>query len=198
MDKRFQEIIEKVKPISDSIYGSIYRCSLTLKDGTAIPCATLQSKTKLVELAKRRIKEEMAGKGRIGGPDPYGQIVSSFAAQGNNINDYDVASVAPSRFVPPLILLKQIHGETCMGWTGWVFEMKDGKLFAYGSSFHFEFLDLPEGYSFDDVAKVHNHSYLSSGGEIINLQQGALPPKDYAREKTFRERIFFTCFIEGI
>ncbi len=132
----------------------------------------------------------MTGKGALGGPDPYEQIVSNFAAKGNNINDYDVASVTPSKFAPPLSLLKQIYGETFMGWTGWVFEMKDGKLFAYGSGFHFEFFDLPEGYSFDDVAKVHNHSYLSSTGEIISLQQGALPPKDYAREKICRERIF--------
>ena len=198
MDKKFQEVVGKIEPLIDSIYGPIYRCSMILKDGTTIPCATLQSKSKLTELAKRRIKEEMSGKGKIGGPDSYGQIVSNFAAHGNNINDYDVASVGPSKFVLPIPLLNQIEGETFMGWTGWVFEMKDGKLFSYGSGFRFEFFDLPDGYSFDDVMKVHNHSYLSDNGELRSLQRGAMPPKEYTREKIFRERIFFTCYIDGI
>ncbi|HRE81472.1 MAG TPA: hypothetical protein PLN52_10510 [Opitutaceae bacterium] len=78
----------------------------------------LQSKAKQVELAKRRFKEEMSGKGRIGGPDPYGQVLSVFVASGNRVNDYDVASASPSLFAPPLALLEQIHGETTMSWRG--------------------------------------------------------------------------------
>jgi hypothetical protein len=198
MDKRFQEIVSKVEPIPDSIYGPRYRCSLSLKDGTEIPCAVLQSKAKLIELAKRRIKEEMSGHGKIAGPDPYGQILSSFVARGNCVNDYDVASVAPSRYAIPLSLLNQIHGETTMGWTGWVFEMKDGSRFAYGSSFLMEFFDVPEGQGFDDVAKVHNHSFLSPNGKLVSLEQGSRLPSNYSPEKIFRERIFFTCYIEGL
>lgn len=198
MDNRFQDILASVEPLPDAIYGPRYRCSLTLKDGTHIPCAILQSKAKLVELAKRRIKEEMAGKGRIGGPDPYGQIVSVFVAGGNRLNDFDVASVSPSRFAPPLSLLRQIHGETTMAWTGWVFEMHDGKRFAYGTSFTMEFFDLPEGYTFDDVTKVHNHSFVSAEGTLQSLQQGALLPADYRPENLLRERIYFTCNIDGI
>jgi hypothetical protein len=198
MDKRFQDIISSVEPIPDSIYGPRYRCSLTLKDGTNIPCAVLQSKTKLIELAKRRIKEEMSGKGRSGGPDPYGLILSTFVAGGNRLNDYDVASANPSRYAPPLALLRQIHGETMMAWTGWVFEMRDGKSFAYGSRFTTEFLDLPDGYTFEEVAKVHNHSFLSADGTLRSLEQGASLPADYRPDSLFRERIYFTCNIDGI
>ena len=85
-----------------------------------------------------------------------------------------------------------------MGWTGWVFEMKDGKCFSYGSSFLMEFFNMPEGYSFEDVAKVHNHSYLSTDGALINLRQGGLLPDGYSRVNIFRERVFFTCYIDGI
>lgn len=198
MDKRFQEIVSKIEPIPDPIYGPRYRCSLTLKDGTEIPCAVLQSKAKLIELAKRRIKEEMSGRGKIGGPDPYAQILSVFVAGGNRVNDYDVASIAPSRHAIPLPLLNQIHGETTMAWTGWVFEMKDGKLFAYGSSFLMEFFDLPEGYDFSDVVKVHNHSFLSQDGELVSLERGGRLPPNYSPDKLFRERVFFTCYIEGV
>ena len=140
----------------------------------------------------------MNGKGMISGPDPYGQIFSVFVAGGNRVNDYDVASVSPSRYAPPLDLLRQIHGETTMGWTGWVFEMKDGKLFQFGSSFSMEFLSLPEGYGFDDVVTVHNHSFLSKDGTLVVLQRGGLPPADYNRESLFRERVFFVCNIDGI
>lgn len=198
MDTRFQNIISNVEPLPDSIYGPRYRCALMLKDGTHIPCAILQSKTKLVELAKRRIKEEMSGGGKLGGPDPYGQILSVFVAGGNKVNDYDVASATLSRYAPPLPLLKQIHGETTMGWTGWVFEMKDGKMFSYGSSYTMEFFDLPEGYSFDDVVKVHNHSFLSLEGSLVGLERGGKPPVDYCIDKLLRERVYFTCHIDGI
>lgn len=198
MDNRFKDIISNVEPIPDSIYGPRYRCALTLKDGTLIPCAVLASKAKLVELAKRRIKEEMSGKGRIGGPDPYGQILSTFVAGGNRLNDYDVASAIPSRYALPLALLHQIHGETTMAWTGWVFEMRDGKMFAYGSSFTMEFFDLPDGYTFGDVVKVHNHSFLSADGALRSLEQGAMLPTDYSPKNLFRERVYFTCNIDDL
>jgi len=197
MKPHFQRIIDTVEPLEDAIYGPRYRCSLTLKDGMELPCAILQSKSKIVDLAKRRIKEEQPGKCRVGGADPYGQIVSVFVTGGNRINDYDVVDAAPSRFAPPLALLRQIHGETTMAWTGWVFEMNDGSLFPYGSSFSMEFFQLPEGYSFEDVAKVHNHSFVSTSGELRTLEQGGMLPDDYERENLFRERIYFTCAVES-
>jgi hypothetical protein len=198
MDKHFQEIISNVEPIIDSIYGPRYRCSLTLKDGTHLPCAILQSKNKLVELARRRLNEEMSGKGRIVADDSYGLVLSSFVAGGNKVNHYDVGSALPSKYAPPISLLQQIHGETTMSWTGWVFEMKDGKLFSYGSSFLMEFFNLPEGYTFDDVAKIHNHSFVSKDGSLMNLQRGGRLPVDYRLGNIFRERMFFTCYIDGI
>lgn len=198
MKPNFQEILSGVEPLQDAIYGPRYRCALTLKDGTFLPCAVVQSKNKLIELAKRRIKEEMSSKGRIGGPDPYGQILSSFVAGGNKVNDYDVASTGPSRFSPPISLLRQIKGETTMGWTGWVFEMSDGKLFAYGSDFTMEFLDLPEGYVFSDVAKVHNHSFLSKSGALASLERGSLLTAEYNVSKVLRPKVYFKCYINGI
>jgi hypothetical protein len=197
MTSPFEEIISNVEPLPDPIYGPRYRCQLTLKDGTLLPCAVLQSKSKVVELAKRRIKEELSGKGRIGGPDPYGQILSVFVAGGNRVNDYAVTSAIQSRFAPPLALLRQIHGETTMAWTGWVFEMKDGSLFSYGSSFNMEFFDLPNGYTFEDVIKVHNHSFVLDG-TLRTLKEGSVLPANYDRANLLRERQFFTCYIDGI
>ena len=198
METHFKDIISSVEPIADSNYGPRYRCELTLKDGTYLPCAVIQSKNKLIELAKRRIKEETTKKDALDGPDPNEQILSAFVAQGNRINDYEVASAAPSRFAPPLALLGQIEGETTMGWTGWVFEMMDGRLFSYGSSFSMEFFHLPDGYIFSDVAKVHNHSFLSKDGMLVSLRQRGMHRAEYNVDNLFRERVYFTCYIDGI
>lgn len=198
MDEFFQKIIASVEPLPDPIYGPRYRCALTLKDGTNLPCAVLQSRAKLVELAKRRLKEESSWKKRLSADDSYARVLSSFLSAHNRVADYEVAACGPSKFAPPVALGRQIRGETTMGWTGWVFEMKDGRMFAYGSSYHMEFLDLPEGYGFGDVAKVHNHSFLSAGGALMNLVQGGALPARYPAEGLLKARVFFTCYIDGI
>jgi len=95
-----QKIMDRVEPLDDKFYGPRYRCSLTLKDGTFLPCVLLQSRKRLVELAKRRIQEEMNGRGRIGGDDPYGQIVCSFVASDNRVAAYAVTEAIQSRFAP--------------------------------------------------------------------------------------------------
>lgn len=151
-----------------------------------------------MDLAQRRIKEEMQGRGGLGGEDPYGQIVTTFVAGGNRVNDYDVATASESRFAMPKKLLSQIHGETTMGWTGWVFRMSDGRPFSYGTSFLTEFFQLPDGYEFSDVEKVINHSFVDAAGAIAKLQEGGHLPNGYRPEAVLRERAFFSCAVYGI
>ena len=196
----FQTVIETEEPLPDDVYGDRYRCACTLTDGTHLPCVVLQSRSKRVDLAKRRIGEVRAGKGRIGGPDPYGQIVSVLVASGNQVADYDIVAAEKSRFAIPRVLMSQIHGETFMGWTGWGFEMVDGRLFSYGCGNDFEFFQLPEGYGFTDVRVVHNHSYVYAAGEIRPLPRGvpAKLPEDYDRTAVLMDRPYFICNIDGI
>ncbi|WP_140979817.1 hypothetical protein [Bradyrhizobium guangdongense] len=136
MNDFVKQILSTVEPIEDPTFGPRFRCSLTLKDGTFLPCAVIQSKARLIELAKRRIREEMTGRGIIGGADPFGQIIASFVASKNQVADYSVAAATESKYAIPQSLLSQIHGETTMGWTGRVFKMKDERLFSYGSPFN--------------------------------------------------------------
>jgi hypothetical protein len=193
-----KRITTEVEPILDAIYGPRYRCSLTLKDGTLLPCAVLQSRERLVELAKRRIREEVDARGHLGANDPYGQIVGTFVAKGNRVNDYDVATASPSRFAIPLSLLSQIRGETTMSWTGWVFRMRDGRSFSYGTTFLMEFFQLPDGYEFSDVEEVINHSFVSDDGAVTSLQRGGIPPASYRSAAILRERPFFSCAVDAI
>ena len=139
----------------------------------------------------------MAGGGIIRGDDPYGQIVATFMT-GNSIAGYNVQSASESKFAIPMPLLKQIHGETTMGWTGWVFRMKDGRLFSYGSTFNMEFFQLPEGYEFSDVEEVVNHAFVDSAGLVSSLRRGAGLPSNYPHGSVLRERVFFTCAVDGI
>jgi len=190
------EIKNTIEPLKDNIYGPLYRCSLTLKDGTFLPCAVVQSRERLVELAKRRIKEDMGRQATLNVPDPYGSIVSSFVSKGNRVNDYEVRSASESKYAIPVSLLSQIHGETTMGWTGWVFKMKDGKVFSYGTTFRFEFFQLPENYSFVDVAEVINHSFVDAFGEVRSLRNGGT--RNYDVNAVFRERVYFICAVDGL
>src|SRR5689334_16914811 len=108
MQDWIRTIVESVEPLQDSIYGPRYRCSLTLKDGTELPCAVIHSKRRLVDLAARRIREEMQGTGKLHGPDAYEQIVSTFVVGGNRINEFDVVSSSESRYAIPPSLLSRI------------------------------------------------------------------------------------------
>jgi len=185
-----------VQPWTDSIYGDGYRCSAYLKDGTFLPCVVLRKSGATVELALRRFEDERRGKGifRSNGADAYRSIVRTFVVGGNRVNSYDLETVESSRFAIPLSLLRQIEGETTMGWTGFVFEMNDGRHFAYGTSFSLEFFNLPDGYEFTDVARVHNHSYVTPTGDLGSLARGmSLQATDYESSNVLREKPFFVC-----
>jgi len=189
-----------VEPFPNSIYGEGYRCSAYLTDGTFPPCVMLRKSSPVVELAIRRFEQEKKGKGIFGSRNGngYESIVKTFVPAENRLNHYDIARVAPSRFAIPLSLLKQIEGETTMAWTGFVFEMNDGKLFSYGTSFGVEFFCLPDGYGFDNVVAVHNHSYVSPTGVLGALAQGMeSQPSEYDPSLVLRERPYFVCYYDA-
>jgi hypothetical protein len=196
MSKPIQEFLKTASdPIPDSIYGDGYRCSAYLTDGLYLPCVMLRTSAPAVDLAVRRFEQEKHGKGIFKSADGYRSIVKSFVTGGNKVNNYDIAKLEPSKYAIPLALLKQIEGETTMSWTGFVFEMKDGALISFGTTFLMEFFDIPDGYSFSDVVAVHNHSYVSPRGELKNLRQGmAEQPDDYNASLVRRERPYFVCY----
>jgi len=185
----------------DTSYGTGYRCSVNLKDGTYLPCVMLRRPASMVSLALKRFEEEKSGRGVFSNKKgAYKRIVEHFVTNGNRINAFDIRDISPSRFALPKSLLKKIEGETMMSWTGWVFEMNDGALFSYGSSFLYEFFQLPEKYEFSDVAKVHNHSFLNKAGEITLIRENMDEMLNYRDSthsaKLYRERPYFTCFVD--
>ncbi len=186
----------------DPIYGPQCRCSVTLTDGLFLPCVVLRRAKPTVDLALRRFEEEKQGKGIFGrSKKPYQQIVRHFITSGSSVDNHYVQSIDPSPFALPSKIMSQIKGETMMSWTGWVFEMTDGSIFSYGSTFSYDFFELPEGYNFRNVAKVHNHSYVNAEGNLVSINEDRA---DYIEKRNaddqarvYRERPYFICIADS-
>lgn len=185
------------EPWPDSNYGDGYRCSAYLKDGLFLPCVMIRKNKTYIDLACRRFEEEKSGRSIFkNNKNGYRDIVKLFVSGGNRVNDYDIKSVEKSKYAMPHSLLQQIDGETVMSWTGFVLEMNDGQLFSFGSTFLFAFFSLPEGYSFQDVKRVHNHSFVSENGGLVKIRGLKEFSEQYKPTKLFRERPYFDCYID--
>lgn len=133
---------ENVAPLNDSNFGPGYRSSVRLTDGTFLPCVIFRSSKPVVELAIRRFKEEKSGRGIFAKSSGFGyeEIVKTFVAKGNCINGYDIAEVLQSRFAFPFEVLRQVKGETTMGWTAFVARFSDGRCLGFGTRWSCNFL----------------------------------------------------------
>lgn len=190
---------DNVEPSLDNNYGLGYRASAYLTDGTFLPCVVFRNPSTVVNLAIKRLKDEQSGKSvfsRASGLGYY-EIVKNFVTNGNCVNHYDIANVELSRHAFPSSILKQIKGETKMGWTGFVAKMKDGKQFAFGTDFYFDFFDMPPNYQPSDISEIINHSYIGKDNELKSYHA----PDVYdifTHDMVLRSKPFFECFIDSI
>ena len=178
---------QNIQPVEDEIYGNRYRASAQLTDGTYLPCVVFQSRTKQVQLALRRFKE-LGMKSK-----QFEDVLRTFVSRGSRLSEWQIASVKESPWAWPPALLKTIHGETAMSWTSFVAEMKDGTMHSFGSTFSFEFFELPDGYSHQDISRI-----LS--GTVYSAKKGLTP---YTIENlngaiVYRERPYFTCYLDQL
>jgi hypothetical protein len=183
---RIEEIVEflqkNIEPLPPSKpYGARYRVSATLKDGLYLPCVVFQSASHTIDLAIRRF-DETRGNESLNIMQDYRAIVRNFVTKGNTLNDYDVHEIGISDFAIPLARSREIQGETSMGWTAFRGIMHDGAEFHFGTSFLMEFFEMPDGYTAKDIQKIIP----------------AAPLEKRFTGKIYRERPFFTCFIDGI
>lgn len=190
-------LVNNIEPLPNHIYGSGYRASVTLKDGTFLPCVIFRNPQKITDLAMKRFDEEKSGKGLFNMPpeDAYRKAVESFVAKGNRLSLHDIAEITGSKNAFPVSILKQIKGETSMGWTGFVVKMKDGNCFGYGTQLTAEFFDLPGGYAAGDIEEIINDSYVNNRGEVKSNNGKA---DDYDASIILREKPYFECFVEGL
>ena len=178
---------ESIEPLPDSVYGNRYRCAAYLLDDTYLPCVVFESKRATLDLFSRRMKQLRWQ------PSQKREVVKSFVTGGSSVASYELKSVEYSRFAWPLAILKEIHGETTMGWTAFVVEMRDGSMHSYGTNFRFEFFDLPAGYCYDDIAKIHSGMSYSPSGALEKFGLEQLKASTLMREKPF-----FTCYLDEL
>src|SRR5688572_3797215 len=97
---------DNIDPLNDNTYGVGYRASVYLIDGTFLPCVIFRNPKAVVDLAIRRFNEERTGKSIFSRQSGLGyyEIVKTFVASGNSINDFDIDSVEKSRFAFPLAM----------------------------------------------------------------------------------------------
>ena len=182
-----QFLKNRIEPLEDKIYGKRYRAAVRLLDHTYLPCVVFQSRKAQVELALSRFDQLREDRSQ------YKMVVESFVAGGSRINDYEISDIEPSLYCWPLTILKQIHGETVMSWTAFVVEMKDATMHSYGTSFHYEFFDLPKGYSYSDIVRIHS-------GMLYTPETGLRPFSMDAQKQIqpYREKPFFTCYLKEL
>ena len=181
---RQQDIVAFVKKNVEPLpswppYGERFRVAAMLTDGTYLPCVVVESASRTVDLAIKRFEETWKSSDPYMG---YRAIVRSFVTQGNAVNDYDLRELSLSPFAIPLARVREIGGETSMSWTEFYATMRDGREFRFGTTFLTEFFDMPEGYSATDITR------------IVPAVRGEQP----RAERIYRERPFFTCFVEGL
>ncbi len=91
-------------------------------------------------------------------------VVEAFVVESAAIRMRDISDVRESPFAWPEDLLRQIHGETTMGWTAFTAVMRDGKTFGFGTPFNIEFFDHPDGYSYTDIREIHSGMIIDPEG----------------------------------
>ena len=75
--------------------------------------------------------------------------------------------------------------------------MKDGNIFAFGTSYLFEFFEMPQGYYPEDIVEIINHSYLDKLGNLKSYRSPEVY-EEFDRSLVYRERLFFECFIDNL
>lgn len=188
-----------IEPMEDNSYGLGYRAAAYLTDGTYLPCVIFRNPSTVVNLAIRRFKEEQSGKSIFAKSSGlgYNDIVKNFVTNGNCVNDYDISKVELSKYAFPMPTIKQIRGETKMGWTGFVAKMKDGKQFAFGTDFYVSFFDMPENYQPDDIIEIINHSYIGKDNELKSYHTPDVYDV-FSHDMVFHSKPFFDCYIDNL
>jgi hypothetical protein len=172
---------ENVTPMKTSYYGTFYRASAYLTDGTYLPCVMFGNPNPIIDLATRRFAETAKN------AHEHRAVVESFVANKSTVPVYHVSRVEMSPYAWPEEVLQQIHGETTMGWTAFTARMRDGKIYGFGTSFNFEFFDLPSGYSFEDIVEINSGKIVDANGT----------EQDFTHDwnvQYYRERPFFHCY----
>jgi hypothetical protein len=92
----------------------------------------------------------------------------------------------------------QIKGETSMSWTAFVAKFSDGRHLSFGTTWNWEFFDLPDGYNTEDIIEIINHSYLLKSGEIVQHRDFDRVSRQKELAHINPDRVFFECYLDAL
>lgn len=203
-----QDKEEKIRFLQENIgadvshfYGNYYRAAAYVRGGTYLSCVRFRSPRYDIESAARMLERARAGEYTVNGSAElaYQSEIKSLVAYGNRVSFYEIERIVPSQNAFPPEILNQIEGETTMGFTGFSARMSDGKYFGFGTTHHFDFFELPDGYRKTDIREVINHSYVLKTGDLRYHQRAFLtPPPDYEDAVVHWSLPFFECYMDEI
>jgi hypothetical protein len=149
------------------------------RGGRVLPCIVVESIELWVELALRRFEEAKHCDDPLSG---YRSMVTLFVTYGNVIKGDYLCALSVSPYAIPANRLSEVKGETSMGWTEFYAVMRDGAEFRFGTTFFDEFFEMPAGYTAQDIVTI----------------QPAVRGEHARQERVYREKAFFTCYVEGL
>ncbi|MFC4309407.1 hypothetical protein ACFPN2_09970 [Steroidobacter flavus] len=183
---RASSLPQLATPWEDEYVGLRYRGAAQLRDGSTLPCVVFQSRERTVEFISRRLREETD-------PLTYQILVQSYLTA-SGVSELDVTGALSSRFAWPTELLQEIRGETMMGYTAFVAEMKDAQAFNYlVESARFEFIELPDGYEWADIKTIKS-------GMVYSSTRGmeAFTPERRKDTRFLGAKHYFTCYVTNL
>jgi len=207
MQTKVLEYIEnRVDRFPDPTFGEGARCSVYLKDGTYLPCVLLRDWQKAVSLFMARLDQEGSGRAVLAEIKDIAEqsLVRFFITNQNIVKLSDIASIEVSPYAIPHSFLRELDLNSDnkllpKNTLSFVLEMNDDQLFLYENrALNQEFYDLPSGYSFSDVKKVHKSAYKHPDGLVRRVP---ITYKDeqikFMPEESFTQKPFFVCYTEG-
>ncbi len=175
-----EHLYSRIEPTKDYLGNDEFRCSVSMYDGTNLPCVTIKSAEVRLQMAMSRIESTIYN----GVKDArcishyYPRILNSFINSGNRITLSNIKDVGISPNAIPVSLLRMIHGKASKSWTQFTGVMNDGNEFSFGTTSSCEFFQMPDGYKGTDIV------------EIISYKAENRP--------IFSECIGFSCYVFGL
>lgn len=174
---------KNIKPSEDFFYGTHYRTSAYLLDGTYLPCVNFCNKTDYIEQAKQTIYEDQ-------GKAHYTTLLEAYLT-GNTISFNTIEKVDLSPFAWSDELINKINQgkqEYTLDFKIFTAKMKDNKQFNFAVK-NPGFIDLPVGYSFQDITEIHNDKIIDDNGNEVDYHYSHSP-------LFYRDKNYFTCYYE--
>ncbi|MBL1222471.1 hypothetical protein JET18_16580 [Chryseobacterium sp. L7] len=185
-----------VEPISDRFYGDGYCASVTLDDGTFLPCVVFRHKRKAIENIYHALHEKRYG---IIDKKPYdtefvqrGIIEHGLVSENILKFDADVVKVETCEYAMPE---KIIQGMSSTPTHYFLVKFKDGTYenFRQGEGYFYE---VPAQKKLEDIVEIFNSTLILQNDEIIELKNLMDWKKNEAvLKKIHIARPYFVCYI---